>query len=33
MQITQGYINSELADQTAAVRELDPKIQESEVVQ
>jgi hypothetical protein len=26
-------MHSELADQTAAVRELDPKIQESEVVQ
>jgi integrase len=33
MQITQAYMHSELADQTAAVRELDPKIQESEVVQ
>jgi integrase len=33
MQITQAYINTQLADTTAAVRELDPKIQESEVVQ
>jgi integrase/recombinase XerD len=33
MSITQGYINTELSDQAAAVRQLDDKIQESEVVQ
>lgn len=33
MSITRLYMNTQLTDQIAAVRELDPKIQESEVIQ